>query len=225
MVSRGLLGVLVGSIALTGCTAWQTAVIGTSPSYPLAMWRGRDVVGVEEREDGQLVPLTWSRAIGVGLDPTWALVDFHDVPDARAGSSLVVVEGLHRVDGTPRFPALAGLIERVLARHELWVASHQSETDEVLAQFPDATRSAAAPRITAAAWSVDRLALTVTTTLAATAMAMPCGGAPHPPRETTLGGMEWSRDYEVTDDGTVTPTSDGGGRVLPGPPSCDPRVP
>ena len=212
-------------LLLCGCAPWQTAVIGPSPQYPLAMWQGSDVRAIGEQQDGRRVTVGWARAIGVGLDPTWALVDFRRVDAAPPDASIVVVESLHRVDATERFPALGPLVERVLARHAIWVASHADETDHALEHFPNATRTTSHPAVTAIEWSTDRLVLTITTQVAAMAMARPCGGAPQPAEEMTLGGMEWSRTYDVTADGTITPINDDAGRALAGPPQCDPRLP
>ena len=96
------------ALLLVGCGAsWDTAVIGRSPLYTVAMWRGAEVRGIEARRNEQIVPITWTDALGVGLSPTWALVDYHEVTDAGADGDHVVVEGLHRVDGTERFPLIA----------------------------------------------------------------------------------------------------------------------
>lgn len=215
----------VALLALGGCASWQTAVIGQSPRYPLALWRGSDVRGVVEEQGGRLAPVTWTRVLGPGLDPTWALVDYHEASDGRAAADTVVVEGMHRVDATPRFPALGPLVEHALARHDIWVASHEEDTDEALAPFEGATLAPPRTEIVAMAWSTDRIALTVTTTIAATRFGMPCGGASQPEEEIVLGGIVWSRGYEVTADGTVTPTTDDVSSPLPGPPYCDPRLP
>ena len=213
----------VAFVFLFGCAPLSTAVIGPMPTRALAMWRGADVREMDVRRDGRLVPVSWPSALGVGLDPTWALVDFHEQSDPR--TDVFVVEDLHRVDDGDRFPPLGPLVERALSRHAVWVVAHQQDTDAALAPLGQAP----APEtvIDAAAWSTDRIVLTITTTYAVTAPSRPCGGIERPTSTRVLGGIAWSRTYEITEDGTVTPISDDTSRALAAEPEprCDPQVP
>lgn len=218
--------VLCSAFFLAGCGAsWDTAVIGTSPQYTVAMWRGSDVRGIEARRNEELAPITWTDALGVGLSASWALVDYHEVPNAGADASHIVVEGLHRVDGTERFPLIAPLVESALTRHAVWVASHQEETAAALAPFVGATLATPEPEISAIGWVPGRIEIRITTRFAATILRRPCGGIERPPQATILGGIEWSRTYEIATDGTVTPMSDDVGHLIDAAPACDPRLP
>lgn len=214
----------VACVFLFGCGSLSTAVIGPTSTHALAMWRGADVREIDTRENGRLVPMSWSRALGVGLDPTWALVDFHEQSDPR--TDVFVVEDLHRVDDGDRFPPLGPLVERALTRHAVWVVAHQEETDAALEPLGEL---AMAPQtvIEAAAWSTDRIVLTITTTFSVMGPFQPCGGAPQPPSTRVVGGIAWSRTYDITEDGTVTPISDDTSRPLAaeGVPDCDPQLP